>query len=95
MYMWEVEDVVFDDPGKEAKKGIRKKHGARIMIKGRTTTGSSLIIFLKPVDSSEGIWMRTTAWLEKQKGSTRAYRIMLREQKSLFLQKVRGRAFYL
>ena len=65
VYMWEVEDVVFDDPGREARIESSKKHGTRIMMKGRTRTGRPLIVFLKPVDSSEGIWRCTTAWEER------------------------------
>ncbi len=61
VYAWEVEDVIFDDPEREAKFCESGRHGESLVIKGRTRSGRSLIIHLKPIDRMAGVWRCATA----------------------------------
>jgi hypothetical protein len=62
---WEVEDVVLDDPDADFRWQKHRRHGGRLMVRGRTRAGRRLIVILDPVDPGEGIWRCRTAWEER------------------------------
>ena len=60
----EVGDVVFDDPGAEFRWHEDRRHGRRLLVRGRTRGGRRTVI-LDPIDLDEGVWRCRTAWEER------------------------------
>lgn len=61
----EVGDVVFDDPEADFRWREHRRHGRRLLVKGRTRSGRRLIVILDPIDLDEGVWRCRTAWEER------------------------------
>ena len=60
----EVGDVVRHDPGAEFRWHEQRRHGRRLLVRGRTRGGRRLLVILDPVDLDEGVWRCRTAWEE-------------------------------
>lgn len=61
---WEVEEATLDDERAEFRWNTSRRHGRRLLVRGRTHRGRALFIVLSPVDRSKGIWRCRTAWEE-------------------------------
>ncbi len=61
----EVGDVVCHDPGAEFRWHEHRRHGRRLLVRGRTRGGRRLLVILDPVDLGEGVWRCRTAWEER------------------------------
>jgi hypothetical protein len=61
----EVGDVVFDDPGAEFRWHEDRRHGRRLLVRGRTRSGRRLMVILDSIDLDQGVWRCRTAWEER------------------------------
>jgi uncharacterized DUF497 family protein len=59
---WEVEEVVFDDEEAEFRWSFSRRHGKRLLIRGRTVGGRRLLVILRPIDLERGVWRCASAW---------------------------------
>ncbi len=64
---WEVEEVLFDDAGADARWHASEKHGTRLLVRGETRGGRRLFVALRPVDPENSIYRCATAF-EDEKG---------------------------
>lgn len=60
--VWEVEDVVFRDESAEDHWSRSRRHGRRLFVHGRTRGGRRLLVILRPINQSKGIWRCASAW---------------------------------
>lgn len=61
----EVLQVVFDDDGAEFRGNWSRRHGWRLLVRGRTAGGRRLLVILRPVDRGGGLWRCVSAWDDK------------------------------
>jgi hypothetical protein len=61
---WEVEEAIFDDPTAVPVWDDHPVHGRRVILHGKTASGRSLFISLKPLDEVRGWWRCRTAYEE-------------------------------
>jgi uncharacterized DUF497 family protein len=59
---WEVEEVVLDDDDAEFRWHEDRRHGRRLLVRGRTTGGRRLLVILDQVEPGTGLWRCRTAW---------------------------------
>ena len=60
----EVREVVFDDEAEFAWTRARR-HGWRLLVRGRTAGGRRLLVILRPLDREGGLWRCVSAWDEE------------------------------
>ncbi len=58
---WEVREAVALGAADSASWERHAKHGERLVAVGRTGNGATLIVYLKPIDRSDGRWVCLTA----------------------------------
>ena len=58
----EVREVVFEDDGASFRWHRSRRHGRRLLVRGRTAGGRRLLIILRPVDLEGGVWRCASAW---------------------------------
>jgi uncharacterized DUF497 family protein len=58
----EVEQVVFEDDGASFRWHRSRRHGRRLLVRGRTAGGRRLLVILRPVDPERGVWRCASAW---------------------------------
>lgn len=57
----EVLQVVFDDDEAEFRWTRDRRHGWRLLVRGRTAGGRRLLVILRPVDREGGLWRCVSA----------------------------------
>lgn len=62
----DVEDVV-SYQFREERMILHKRHGERLMVKGRDRSGRRIVVYIRPINKHEGTWRCVTAWEEKKK----------------------------
>lgn len=63
---WEVEEVVLDDEEAKFRWHTSRKHGSRLLVRGKSAGGRRLFVVLAPVDPENGVWRCRTAWEERR-----------------------------
>lgn len=58
----EVREVVFDDEAARFAWSRSRRHGWRLLVRGRTAGGRRLLVILRPVDREGGLWKCVSAW---------------------------------
>jgi hypothetical protein len=64
---WEVEEAIFDDEEARFRWHEDRRHGRRLLVRGRTSGGRRLLVVLHPVEAEAGVWRCRTAWEEKSR----------------------------
>lgn len=63
---WEVEEACLLGAHREARWRDHPEYGRRLLVRGTTYSGASILACLKPIDMEDGIWeCRTARRLER------------------------------